>query len=223
MLEIFRSNLFDRLSDPNWEPFFEQYCHHLNEINQLVLESGELLEGNVFYPQGCQDFKNPSTELLYKRRSLILLSVTHSSILEIGFNAGHSALLMLIANPRLSLCCIDICEHSYTEPCADYLQNMFGDRFHFIKGDSQKILAAQDLSKFTAFHIDGGHMIWQAATDIQNCIDRARPTSVILFDDSNEPNLRYMLDAFMLSGQLLSLQDPNGYLPDTGQMFFTIR
>ena len=54
-------------------------------------------------------------------------------------------------------------------------------------------------------------MIWQAALDLRNCMDLARPGSVILFDDSDDHNLRHMLDFFLISGRLLTLQDINGH------------
>ena len=224
MIDIFNSTFFDRMTDPDWEPFEREYQQHLRAINQVIYNSGEELEGNVFYSQGSPHVGELASHFRYKRRTLAMLALAHQNILEIGFNAGHSALLMLTANPNLQLTCVDICEHAYTEPCVEYLCQAFPRRIQWIKGDSHDILPKmQQPSPHTAFHIDGGHMIWQAALDLRNCMDLARPGSVILFDDSDDHNLRHMLDFFLISGRLLTLQDINGHLPNTGQMLFVVR
>jgi hypothetical protein len=45
--------------------------------------------------------------------------------LEVGFNAGHSAALLLATFPRASLRSFDLCAHVYTKSNAAWLQTQF--------------------------------------------------------------------------------------------------
>lgn len=46
-------------------------------------------------------------------------------VIEIGFNAGHSSLLMLAAHPKLQIVAFDLCEHSYTRHRAAHVALSF--------------------------------------------------------------------------------------------------
>ena len=102
--------------------------------------------------------------------------------LEVGFNAGHSAAVLLAAFPRAALRSFDLCAHAYTEANAAWLQAHFGSssgggsggggggggggaptvhsgqRLHLTCGDSPDILpaaaaAAAHAAAYTAAHI----------------------------------------------------------------------
>ena len=107
------------------EPLFSMYKHHLETLNKIINDVGEPLEGNIFY----EHLDPHRTELIErffpKRAALAMFAMAHDHIVEIGFNSGFSALLMLTANPDLKLTSVDICEHKYTQPCFEYLSTMF--------------------------------------------------------------------------------------------------
>jgi predicted O-methyltransferase YrrM len=107
-------------------------------------------------------------------------------ILEIGFNAGRSALLFLLSNTHSKLVCFDYCTHKYTEKCYEYLRKEFGDRIELIKGDSNKTLTEyyyRNSKRFDLLHIDGGHDNIVANNDFFNCYKLAKEDSIIIWDD----------------------------------------
>lgn len=55
-----------------------------------------------------------------------------------------------------------------------------------------------------------------------NVISLATKNSLILFDDSDWPLLRVMLDVYILSGKLSPVIDTEGYVHNTNQMFFRV-
>ena len=81
-------------------------------INKIVKESKEPLEGNCLY-------QNQSNFILHEdnkeklRMNLFNLAKEKNNIIEVGFNAGHSAAIYFLANPKVKLLVFDILYHSY--------------------------------------------------------------------------------------------------------------
>jgi predicted O-methyltransferase YrrM len=219
---IFHSLLFDQLTQPGFEPTWTQIEPHLDQINSLVQNQTHDPEGSIYYPQGQPASGPPHSMFRTKRQALYLLATMHDRVLEIGFNAGHSALLMLCANPRLYLTSIDTAQHAYTRPCAEYVRRQFGNRFELVMGSSQECLPGLDLAEFTAFHVDGSHQVSDAAGDMLHIMQSAANGSVVVFDDAGTGNLRMMLSALILGGGLTPLVVPGGILDGQDQMFFRI-
>ena len=61
-------------------------------------------------------------------------------MLEVGVNAGHSALLVLSSTPRLEYYGVDVMSHRYTIECVDFLKGEFPGRVHLFPGDSSEVL-----------------------------------------------------------------------------------
>lgn len=78
------------------------------------------------------------------------------SVLEIGFNAGHTAFGWLSMFPELQYHSIDICQHRYTETHAKIIKEKFGDRFKFGNIDSRKVNADM-IKTYDMVFIDGDH------------------------------------------------------------------
>ncbi len=106
---------------------------HFTHIESIVRNSGAVLEGNCVYSHTT--FDRPS-QLEPKQRNLTKVASHGNRIMEIGFNAGHSALLFLMGNPTCTLQLFDLGDHAYTENCFDYLQQEFPNRLSIIWGDS---------------------------------------------------------------------------------------
>jgi predicted O-methyltransferase YrrM len=153
-----------------------------------------------------------------------MFAMAHKEVVEIGFNSGFSALLMLTANPELKLTCVDICEHKYTEPCFQYLKTVFEDRITLVKGDSTVVLpeVLQSNKSLTGYIIDGGHGLDVAEQDLQNVIKYANDGAILCFDDSDFVELRMMLNMYMMSGHLINFMDEFGPTQNQTQMFFKI-
>lgn len=205
------------------EPLFSQYKDSLETLNKIINDVGEPLEGNIFY-EHLDPHRTQLIETFFpKRAALAMFAMSHDNIIEIGFNSGFSALLMLTANPNLKLTSVDICEHKYTKPCFEYLSSVFPGRITLVEGDSTKVLvdALQDKAT-TGYIIDGGHGLDVAETDLRNVIQHANPGAVLCFDDSDFVELRMMLNMYMMSGHLVNFFDPYGPTQNQTQMFFKI-
>jgi hypothetical protein len=206
------------------EPFFELYKNNLDTLKRIIDDVGEPLEGNIFYEHLETNLTTLTPRFFQKRAALAMFAMAHKEVVEIGFNSGFSALLMLTANPELRLTCVDICEHKYTEPCFQYLKTVFEDRITLVKGDSTVVLpeVLQSNKSLTGYIIDGGHGLNVAEQDLQNVIKYANNDAVLCFDDSDFVELRMMLNMYMMSGHLINFMDEFGPTQNQTQMFFKI-
>jgi predicted O-methyltransferase YrrM len=163
--------------------------HHIAKLESIIRASGELLEGNIMYIHATL---NRAEGLIAKQKNIYHYAEKATKIFEIGFNAGHSALLMLLANPKSQLVCVDLGIHKYTRPCAEYLQLQFPGRLTVYYGDSTQVvpkLADTYKNTFDLLHVDGGHQEHIARADLTNCIPLAQPQNVVIFDDTDAKHL----------------------------------
>jgi hypothetical protein len=175
------------------EVFSDRFLSRVKTLNSLIKASGARMEGNIFYWERDVDFfeQPPNVSLAPARRNLWRATRFKKSLLEIGVNAGHSALVSLSANQNLVYHGVDIGRHPYTEPCVRYLAEEFPGRVHYYPGDSREVLPylATHHSEldFDIFHIDGGHTDGLCRTDISNCLRLARGGfgKHLLLDDIN--------------------------------------
>ncbi len=158
------------------EIFSDAFLQRLQLINAIVKQSGERLEGNIFYADLDQRFVEsaPAEDLAAARRNVWRAARFKKRLLEVGVNAGHSALLALSSNPRLEYYGVDIVAHAYTLECVDFLKGEFPGRVHLFPGDSRAVLPwlaerSGDLN-FDLYHVDGGHTDEVCLSDMTNCI-----------------------------------------------------
>jgi hypothetical protein len=153
---------------------------HFDKLEQIVRQCGEALEGNCMYQQGTF-IKLPG--LINKQRNLMTVSRAVTTALEIGFNAGHSALFMLLGNPNLKLLVIDICWHKYTKLCYEYIDSIFPGQVKLIDSNSNEALCSLSGSPYDLYHIDGSHLDYIANADFFLVRRHARHGSIIIYDD----------------------------------------
>ena len=168
-------------------------------INQHLLpiihNCGELLEGNIFMHHHSTQYTDVFLNKT-KNISNVVLSSNIKKVMEIGFNAGFSTLLMLLSNPNITLTCFDLGEHSYTLPCYAKLKETFGDRIQLIIGDSTQTLKEVD-DNFDVIHIDGGHSTEVAESDIIQSHRLSLPGSILIMDDYDFSNLHELWDRYI--------------------------
>ena len=154
----------------------------------IIKSTGEKLEGNIFMLHETTEYTNVFLE---KQINFILASSKQNikNILEIGFNAGFSALLMLITNPNINLTCVDICSHRYTVLCYNKMKEIFGDRINLISGSSVDVLPRLNGKYYGLIHIDGCHLVEIAEKDIKNSLQLCRPGTLLIMDDTDDINL----------------------------------
>ena len=124
------------------EVFSDRFVTRLRALNDFVRGAEEVIEGGIFYWDHDADFfdKMPDPSFAPARRNLWRATRFKKNLLEIGVNAGHSALLSLSANDNLIYHGVDIGSHRYTDPCVNYLAREFPGRMRFYPGNSREVL-----------------------------------------------------------------------------------
>jgi hypothetical protein len=221
-----RFEILREFENPDYEPCFDSYRFHLENLISIVKSTGEELEGNVFFTHGCQSLTPNDLFAGYrkKRQNLSFFALSKSRMVEVGFNAGFSSLLMLESNPNLKIVSIDACYHRYVKPCYDYIKKIYGERILLLQGDSREILPMYLSSdpNFDGYHIDGSHSESIAETDLVNVIHYGKKGSVICMDDTDMPQIRNMITLYLLDGCISHIHDPKYHLTSDSQMFLRI-
>lgn len=178
------------------------------ELNKIVSAIGVVIEGNIYFNhseslEGAQidpilaNYRAGFVEALFGRKSL----------LEIGFNAGHSALTYLYTNPNGRYVGIDLASRRYELASAEWFKKHYGDRFVLHAGDSTKVLPEieDQIGQFEAIHVDGGHTFEVAFTDIWNCYRRLSYTGVMIVDDRPAEDVARAIDVSLMTRLLRPL------------------
>ena len=113
--------------------------------------------------------------------------------LEVGFNSGHSAAMLLsVAPPDASLVAYDLCEHAYSAAARDAVAESFAGRFEIVCGDSTATLATAAAAAarapsaaipFDFVFVDGGHSLEVASADLRHVVRLARRGAKLVVDD----------------------------------------
>jgi len=121
------------------------------------------------------------------------------AIMEIGFNAGHSALLFLaITPPETKVVSFDLGEYAYVFAAKRYIDSVFPGRHTLVTGDSTFTIPNYEEQvahrmnnpnsapphRFDLIFIDGGHQDDIPLKDIMNSQRLARsPDTIVAIDD----------------------------------------
>ena len=187
-------------------------------LNELVKESQEELEGNCFY-HGAK----PGEELLtswflrYKRMNLAYCIKSRSckKVLEIGFNAGHSAAIFLHALPEDGeLVIFDLCNHSYTIPCANFLSNRHSQFKKMFVGDSRNTLSKfielnpSEKETYDVIHVDGGHSTGILGSDLLHADLLLKRGGLLILDDTQLNEMQSYVPRILDNGYTFVYQIP---------------
>ena len=188
-------------------------------INQAVVESGEVLEGNYCYfdRRPVHPRTPPDPRRSWKREVLRRAVVAGERALEVGFNAGHSAVVMLDANPCLKLTSIDIGLHRYTSTCAEIISARYPGRFNMLFGCSRDVLTditVRDQFDFEIVHIDGSHSAKDFLFDFDCVLRYCLPGCTVIVDDAYVSNINELISV-ALAEKYLNVA--NISLPVTGE------
>ena len=145
------------------------YMDNLQKLKQLLKHYK--LEGNI------------STNKK-QINDLVEICNNHSfiNILEIGFNAGHSSVIML-ENSNALITSIDIGSHNnYIDLAKKFVDEKYPCRHKLIIGDSNLLLDTID-DKYDFIFIDGGHDYKTCLNDLTKCRNLATNDCIIYMDD----------------------------------------
>jgi precorrin-6B methylase 2 len=197
-LQVFRSPL-DR---DNLSLIEQAAAPHLDRILAIVRHSGDFLDGNLFYVNLAEAVEGrPSHSLRWKRENVVALSRNATRVLEVGFNAGHAALLMLLSNPALHITCVDRLEYAYTRACFDELAARFPGRLELVPGDSLEVLPRLARAHFDLVHLDGGKEKTIAA-DLAALRSVVSRDHVLVIDDTQNAALNAVVQSASSTGEL---------------------
>ncbi len=115
------------------------------------------------------------------------------SVLEIGFNAGHSAVLWLSLS-EAELLSVDK-GVPWSEQASAVLTEQFPDRFTYLQCDSREILSELPDRNYDLLFIDGGHSYSMTINDLYLAFVLDIP--YVLIDDVKDWRVKLALDAFI--------------------------
>lgn len=141
------------------------------------------------HARGFYEFEGYSQQIPQQVNDLIELTKNQNmSVLEIGFNAGHSAEVFLRNNSELTLTSFDLGIHDYVHTAKEYIDAIYPDRHELILGDSvltiPKYINDNPHKKFDVIFIDGGHEYEIAKADLENCMKLAHKNATVMVDDT---------------------------------------
>jgi hypothetical protein len=186
---------------------------YLNDLRNIVINSNSYLEGNCFYYHGTL---NEFPELYTKQLNLFWCGKQAvQNICEIGFNAGHSAMLMLLGrdNTPLNFTVFDIGHHLYTKPSYEYIKSKFSYvNFEYVEGDSTIIMPewinnhSELMYKYDVVHVDGGHSEHCISNDMKNADLLVKKNGIVIIDDTNDYTINKYVDLYLSTENYMELK-----------------
>ena len=134
------------------------------------------------------DYEGNSGDLSKQTERLQQLcsNIEYKNILEIGFNAGHSAHTFL-SSSLANVVSFDLNVRESVPHAKQYIDRKFPGRHTLILGDSTQTIPEyfrmNPDSRFDLIFIDGGHTYEIAMDDIVNCKSLAHTNTVVAMDD----------------------------------------
>jgi hypothetical protein len=160
-----------------FEERFSEICLYMENLSEITRQ----------YSTSQGYIQNPfnAPEMVWRQKNLFRLSQKSNRIVEIGFGAGHAAVIMLLANPKLEIVGFESETNSPADVCAEYLIEKFGTRLRLIRGATtlaiSKLATTYPDLKFDGFHFGPSADL----ADLTNCTRLAHDQSIII----SEPNL----------------------------------
>jgi predicted O-methyltransferase YrrM len=139
--------------------------------------------------RGFYCFEGYSQEVPQQVEDLIqITNKPNINVMEIGFNAGHSAEIFLQNNKELTLTSFDLGIHDYVRTAKEYIDTTYPNRHQLILGDSRTAIPIYSQinkhTKFDIIFIDGGHEYEISKVDVENCVHLAHKDTIVILDDT---------------------------------------
>ena len=185
----------------------------LKSLYEIIIASGDPLEGNAFYEHGTM---NLIPALYTKQLNIFWCGLqAKKRICEIGFNAGHSFMLMLLgrdASP-INATVFDIGHHKYTKPALECIKTNFPQvDFEYVEGDSTVIMPKwieshpEFVGSYDVIHVDGGHSEHCIVNDMKNADTLLRSGGIMIIDDVYFAHINRYVDLYIQSGNYKEIE-----------------
>ena len=159
----------------------------------LAERNFEKLEGSLISAEQLHNPAGDSPVYLQKRLNYVMLldQLQCQYMMEIGFNWGYSASLLLESSPASSLHSVDIGWHWYTPPTGDLLAAIYPGRFRYTWQDSREALLTEVAAgnRYDMISVDGGHDYSIARSDIMLSVELLREGGLLMVDDTDGPSV----------------------------------
>jgi predicted O-methyltransferase YrrM len=187
---------------------------HIQHITQILLNIGERVEGNLLCDIDPNNWVYEKNK--HKIQNLQNLSKGAKKIMEIGVNACHSLIIMLLQNPSADYLLFDLNYHRYTEPIINYVKGAFPDtNIKIVYGNSidtisKYILDNQDeINTYDLIHLDGGHTEDIFSYDYDNSKRLLKPDGVVIFDDYDYGEIKRFIDKKVSENEIIEYKNTN--------------
>ena len=185
--------------EANWSGFSHIVRFNSSYTNYVSVRKGDLDYGKgiliddpltkYLNSRGFYDFEGYSQEIQAQVNDMIHLTMKPNiTMMEIGFNAGHSANVFLKHNSSLLLTSFDLGDHKYGPAAKEYINTQYPNRHMLILGDSKQTVADYIVRNpgktFDIIFIDGGHDYETARADLENCRKLAHMNTIVIMDDT---------------------------------------
>jgi len=129
-----------------------------------------------------------SQQIIWQVNDLSLLAKEAKTIMEIGFNAGHSSELFLSLNSEVTVVSFDLGLYDSVLVGKEYIDSKYPGSHILILGDSTltvpKYIKENPDMKFDFIFIDGGHEYNIVKADLDNCKSLAHSNTIVAIDDT---------------------------------------
>jgi len=187
---------------------------YMKELTKILESVGERIEGNLV----CDI--TPTNWVIHdnidKIKNLQYLCKNKKKIIEIGVNACHSLLLMLLINPEAEYLLFDLNCHKYTEHAFNYIKSQFpSTKINIIFGDSTKTMHKfivdnqTELHSYDLIHIDGGHTIDIFFRDYNNSKQLSVNNGIVVFDDYDYDSIYTFIQKMITQKEIIEYTDSN--------------
>lgn len=185
---------------------------HIQNISSILELVGERVEGNLICdiePRNWVIHQNES-----KIRNIQTLCRGKKKIMEIGVNACHSLLIMLLINPDAEYLLFDLNFHRYTEPTLEYIKKQFPTtKINIIFGNSVDTIRQyidkhpQELHTYDLIHLDGGHTEDIFSHDYKNSKQLLQKDGIVIFDDYNYIYIHSFIQVKLIQHEIVEYTD----------------
>lgn len=136
---------------------------------------------------GFHDLEGNSHQIPPQTYALYYLSKSPVvSVLEIGFNAGHSSNTFL-QHPNTRVTSLDLGCRPYVSVAKAWIDDRYPGRHTLVLGDSTQtlpqLIQTNPHTTFDLVFIDGGHDEATVRSDLENCLRLAHDQTLLLMDD----------------------------------------